>query len=238
VKNEITDMAGADQDDGTYWYGVGYALGSFYGYKTDGLFKNQEEVDNYPTQPQPQGPGDIKYVDTNGDGVVNASDRVVIGQNFPSYTLGMNFSGHYKNFDIDLFFQGAFDVDTYFESEASFAFFNGGKVMEKHLDRWTPDNLDASYPRLTLAHQNNYEKSDYWLENSSYLRLKNLTVSYNLPEKALEKIKIKNMRVYFSGENLLTFTGLDNYDPEAPSVNRGSFYGNVKKLTLGLNIGF
>jgi hypothetical protein len=163
---------------------------------------------------------------------------VVIGQNFPSYTLGLNFTGHYKNFDLNVFFQGAFDVDTYFESEASYAFFNGGKVMDKHLDRWSPDNLDATYPKLTLTKQNNYLKSDYWLENSSYVRLKNITLSYNLPKKTMEKLKMKNIKIYFSGENLFAFTGIEGYDPEAPSVNRGGFYSNVKKLTLGLNIGF
>jgi len=180
VKNAITDMAGTDQESGRYWYGVGYPIGAFYGYKTNGLFRDQEEIDNYPdisVNPNPK-PGDIKYVDTNNDGKVDPNDRVVIGQNFPAYTLGFNFSGHFKNFNLDIFFQGAFKEDTYYYNEGAFAFYNGGKVLERHLDRWTPDNLDASYPRLTIDIPVNFETSDWWLQNSSYLRLKSLTFSY------------------------------------------------------------
>jgi TonB-linked SusC/RagA family outer membrane protein len=238
VKNEILDMAGTDQEDGKYWYGVGYPVGAFYGYKTDGLFKDQQEIDNYPNMAvnaNPK-PGDIKYVDTNRDGVVDADDRVVIGQNFPSYTLGFSLSGHYKNFSLDMFFQGAFDVNTYYEDEAIFAFYNGGKVLKKHLDRWTPDNKDASYPRLTLDTSVNFEDSDWWLQNSSYVRLKALTFSYDIPSNIIEKIKLKNVKVYFTAENILTFTGIEDFDPELPAITSGDYYGNVKKLTFGLNI--
>jgi TonB-linked SusC/RagA family outer membrane protein len=238
VKNEITDMAGADQDDGNFWYGVGYPIGSYFGYKTVGFFNTQEEIDKWPEQvPRPKTLGGLKYADTNGDGVVDSEDRVVIGQNFPSYSLGFGFSGHYKSFDLDILFQGVYNINSYWEFEAAYAFFNGGKALPRHLDRWTPDHHDASYPKLTLV-DNDYERSDFWLQNTSYLRMKSLTLSYNIPGKTLEKIKLKEMRVYFSGENLLTFTKVDDFDPETVDFFRGWNYNNVKKITLGLNISF
>ena len=240
VKNTITDMAGTDQQSGRYWYGVGYPIGAFYGYKTAGFFNSQQEIDDYADlsmNPDPK-PGDLKYVDTNKDGIVDADDRVVIGQNFPSYTIGFNFSAHYKNFNLDLFFQGVADIDKYYYNEASFAFYNGGKVLERHLDRWTPDHHDATYPRLTVDSPVNYETSDFWLENASYLRLKALTFSYDIPAKSLQKIKLNNVKVYFTGENLVTFTGIQDWDPEGPAETNGSYYGNVRKLTFGLNISF
>lgn len=250
VKNEIVDLKDSDYQDGKYWVGAGSAYGSFYGYESEGLFNNQQEIDDHASQSGNIAPGDIKYkdqltVDTDGDGVadagdgeINGDDRVVIGQNFPSYNFGLNVNASYRNWDLSLFFQGAFDVDVYFENEAAYAFFNGGKVMERHLDRWTPDNMNASYPRITMAQQHNFSTSDYWMEDGSYIRLKNIQIGYNLPKSLLDKVGISSTKIYFSGENLLTFTGVDDFDPEAPAVNRGWFYGNVKKLSLGLKVNF
>ncbi len=250
VKNEVTDLKDSDYQDDKYWVGAGYAYGSFYGYESEGFFRDQADIDNHATQNGSIAPGDIKYkdqltVDTDGDGVldagdgqINGDDRVVIGKDFPSYTLGMNLNASYHNWDVSLFLQGALDVDVYFENEGAYAFFNGGKVLERHLDRWTPDNLDASYPRITQSQQHNFSTSDFWLEDGSYLRLKNFQIGYNIPNSILEKVGLGSARLFFSGENLLTFTSVEDFDPEAPSVNRGWFYGNVKKLSLGLNVNF
>ncbi len=253
VQNEVSDLKGADgvdPNEDLYWLGAGYAFGSFYGYESEGLFNTQKEIDDHATQLGNIAPGDIKYkdqltVDTNGDGVpdagdgvINGDDRVVIGKNFPSYILGMNLNTRWRNWDLSLFLQGAFDVDVYFENEAAYAFFNGGKVLERHLDHWSPDNMDATYPRITMSQQHNYAASDYWLRDGSYLRLKNFQIGYSLPAGMLDKVGIGYARIYFSGENLLTFTKVDDFDPEAPAINRGWFYGNVKKLSLGLKVNF
>jgi hypothetical protein len=129
-------------------------------------------------------------------------------------------------------------VDAYYTGEATYAFFNSGKVLEKHLDRWTPENHNASYPRLTRSTQINYQTSSFWLENASYVRLKNISLGYNLPKSLTNKVGIDKVKVYLAGENLLTFSGLDGLDPESPSDTRGAFYSNVKKVSLGLKVAF
>ena len=148
-----------------------------------------------------------------------------------------NFS--YKDFDLSFFFQGAFDVDAYVNNEAAYAFFNGGKVLERHLDRWTPTNHNASYPRITMSDQINYQFSSYWLQDASYVRLKNLTIGYNIPKVLLSKINLDRVKVFLTGENLFTITGMDSLDPEsAPSSSRGGLYSNVRKISIGLKVGF
>ncbi|WMI94277.1 TonB-dependent receptor [Bacteroides fragilis] len=242
VKNEITDMRGTegvDPDNGKYWRLEGYPIGSFYGYKAIGYFNTEEELANQPKRTGKEQLGDIKYADLNGDGKIDAAnDRTIIGKNFPSWTGGLNIALYYKDFDFSMLFQGAFDVDGYYNGEASYAFYNGGKVLKKHLDRWTPENHNASYPRITKDSQINYETSSFWLQNASYVRLKNVSLGYNLPKSWLSKVGVERIKVYVAGENLLTFTGLDGIDPEAPSDNRGAFYSNVKKVSLGLKVQF
>jgi len=242
VKNEITDMRGTEgpnPDDGKYWYLEGQPIGTFYGYEAIGFFNTADELATQAKRTGKEKLGDIKYADLNKDGKIDAAnDRKVIGQNFPSWTAGFGANFFYKDFDLSMFFQGAFDVDGYYTGEAAYSFFNGGKVLERHLDRWTPTNLDASYPRITKDSQINFQTSSFWLQDASYVRLKNVSFGYNLPKSILGKLNIDRVKVYVSGENLLTFSGLDGIDPEAPSSNRGAFYSNVKKVSLGLKVSF
>ena len=242
VKNEITDMCGTEGVDPNYstlWRLEGYPIGSFYGYVADGLFKTQEELNTLPKRTGTEKLGDIKYKDLNGDGKITADDRDVIGKNFPTWTGGLNVAVYYKNFDFSMLWQGAFDVDTYFNGEAAYAFFNSGKVLTKHMNRFHPtNNPDGNFPRVSLKDQTNYQFSSYWLEDTSYFRLKNISLGYNLPKSLLTKIGIEKAKVYVSGENLLTFSGLDGIDPEMPADNRGAFYSNVKKISLGLKVSF
>lgn len=242
VKNEITNMSGTegvDPDNSLQWFLEGYPIGSFYGYVADGYFNTEEDLENYPKRLGTETLGDIKYKDLNGDGKIDAAnDRTVIGKDFPSWTGGLNLTLFYKDFDFSAFFQGAFDVDGYYTGESAYAFFNSGKVLERHLDRWTPENHDATYPRLTRNSQTNFATSSFWLQDASYVRLKNISLGYNLPNKIINPLGIEKLKVYVSGENLLTFTGLDGIDPEAPSSNRGAYYGNVKKISLGLKVTF
>lgn len=241
VKNEITNMfgtEGANPDNDKFWHLEGYPIGSFYGYVADGYFNTQDELDNHPKRTGQETLGDIKYKDLDGNGRIDAADRQVIGKNFPSWTGGLSFGANYKNFDFSMLWQGAFDVDAYYTGEAAYAFFNSGKVLERHMDRWTPENHDASYPRITRNSQINYSVSSYWLENASYLRLKNISLGYNIPQHLLNKIELERVKVFVSGENLLTFSGLDGLDPESPSDTRGAFYSNVKKISMGLRVTF
>lgn len=242
VKNRITDMKGTEgpnPDNGKYWYLEGHSIGSFYGYKAIGYFNTDEELKNDPKRTGTEKLGDIKYADLNNDKKIDAAnDRMVIGQDFPSWTGGLGANFYYKDFDFSLLLQGAFDVYGYYTGEAAYAFFNGGKVLERHLDRWTPTNHDASYPRITKDSQINYDVSSFWLQNASYVRLKNVTLGYNVPATRLAKVGISKVKVFVTGENLLTFTGLEGIDPEAPADNRGAFYSNVKKVSLGVKVSF
>jgi hypothetical protein len=241
VKNEITDMngtEGVDPDNGKYWRLEGYPIGSFYGYVANGYFNTEDELKNYPKRLGSEKLGDIKYVDRDGNGKIDAADQTVIGKNFPSWTGGLNLAVYYKDFDLSMLWQGAFDVDAYYTGEASYAFYNSGKVLKRHLDRWTPENHNASYPRLTRSSQTNFATSSFWLEDASYVRLKNISLGYNLPKSLLTKIGVEKAKVFVSGENLLTFSGLDGLDPESPSDTRGAFYSNVKKISLGLKVSF
>ena len=242
VKNKITDMCGTEgenPDDSKYWYLEGYALGSFYGYEAIGYFNTEEELANDAKRTGTEQLGDIKYRDLNNDGKIDAAnDRKVIGKDKPSWTGGLNIALYYKDFDFSAFFQGAFDVYGYYTGESSYAFYNSGKVLERHLDRWTPENHNASYPRITKDSQINFSTSAFWLQDASYVRLKNISLGYNIPSVLTQKIGIDKVKVYISGENLLTFSGLEGIDPEAPASNRGAYYGNVKKVSLGLKVSF
>ena len=242
VKNEITDMCGTegvDPDNSKFWRLEGYPIGSFYGYVADGLFKTQEELNTLPKRTGTEKLGDIKYKDLNGDGKITAADRDVIGKNFPTWTGGLNLAVYYKDFDFSMLWQGAFDVDAYYTGEAAYAFFNSGKVLTKHMDRFHEvNNPNGSFPRVSLKDQTNYQTSSYWLEDASYVRLKNISLGYNLPKSLLTKIGIEKAKVFVTGENLLTFSGLDGLDAESPSDTRGAFYSNVKKVSLGLKVSF
>lgn len=242
VKNKITDMCGTEgenPDDSKYWYLEGYTLGSFYGYEAIGYFNTEEELANDAKRTGTEQLGDIKYRDLNNDGKIDAAnDRKVIGKDKPSWTGGLNIALYYKDFDFSAFFQGAFDVYGYYTGESSYAFYNSGKVLERHLDRWTPENHNASYPRITKDSQINFSTSSFWLQDASYVRLKNISLGYNIPSVLTQKIGIDKVKVYISGENLLTFSGLEGIDPEAPASNRGAYYGNVKKVSLGLKVSF
>lgn len=245
IHNELTDLKGTegkepDDNRSNFWFLEGNSIGSYYGYVADGLFNTDEELAKGPKRTGKEQLGDIRYKDLNGDNKIDAAnDRQVIGKEFPSWTAGLGANLYYKDFDLSFFFQGVFDVDAYLNGEAAYAFFNGGKVLERHLDRWTPTNHDASYPRITMADQINYEFSSYWLQDASYVRLKNLTIGYNIPKALLSKINLDRVKVFLTGENLFTISGMDGIDPEsAPQSSRGALYSNVRKISVGLKVGF
>lgn len=237
-KNELTDLRGTEGPDGNYILKEGQALGSYYGYVSDGFFQNQAEVDAGPKRTGTEKPGNIRYKDLNGDGKINGDDRAVIGKNFPSWTYGINLGLKYRDFDLSALFQGAADVDTYITGEVAYAFYNNASARKHVLDRWTPDNPNGSYPRLTLSAGGcDYVFSDYWLKDGSYIRLKNLTVGYTVPSNLTRKFYVEQLRIFFSGENLWTSSKLNDYglDPEMPTGSR-YFYSNVRKLSIGLKV--
>lgn len=248
-KNKIKDLGGVNEIiSGEKIMRVGQSLDSFYGYKTAGIYQSQEEIDSWATYKitgdKPK-PGDLKYVNVNNDkneNVIDANDRVVLGSTNPKYTFGFNLGAEYKGVDFMAFFQGAAGVNGYMSREAVGSI-NGddGKPSSIWLDRWTPENPNAKMPRVTKG-VNGVSMpnvvSDFWQQDAKYLRLKNVQVGYSFPKKWLEKVHISKLRIYYSGQNLLTFTNfLKGWDPEAPS-GRGDFYPQTKTHSFGLNLTF
>ncbi len=250
VSNKIVDLVGTGPYIGTRTVRMeGQPIDALFGLEALGLFQTQEEIDNHAGQFGPSSPGDIKYkdqsVDVNGDGiadepdgVVNATDRVVIGNPIPRYTYGLNLSGQFKGFDLGVFIQGVGKADGYLDNFATMAFYLGGTAQEWHKDHWTENNPNASYPRLTFNYPNNEQVSSYWVRSAAYFRLKNLQLGYTLPSTFTNRISVAKCRVFFSGQNLLTLDNFyDSYDPESP-VGQGDFYPMVKVFAFGLETTF
>ena len=257
-KNEILEMGDTgDMYDGNRIYREGEAMNSFYGYKSAGLFQSWDEIKNWPgiedlgngkyayafnTKYTVQ-PGDIKYKDLNGDKKIDANnDRAVLGTYDPGITFGFNLGASYKGWDVMAFFQGATDVYGYMETEA-IGSINGdtGKPAALWLDNWNENNKDAKYPRLENGLNGASMPStvsDFWLQNATYLRLKNLQIGYTFPKNWMSKLGVQKLRVYYSGQNILTFTNfLKGWDPEAPA-GRGNFYPQTQVHSFGVNVTF
>lgn len=220
----------------------GRPVNAFYGYVTNGIFQNQQEVDNYAVQVSGgTAPGDIRFRDLDNNGVINADDRTFIGNPFPDWSFSMNNSFAYKNFDLQLFFQGVAGNDIY----------NANRIWQesmsvpqnqtrKVLDRWTGEGTSNSMPRAVYSDPNqNVRHSDRFIEDGSYLRLKNLTLGYKLPQTVAEKARLNMARVYLSCQNLFTLTKYSGFDPEvgAGGVDLGT-YPVTRTISLGLNIQF
>lgn len=262
VKNRIVDLAGNAPDLSGYQIRmVGYPIDAFYGYKAIGLMTPEDfkisdtQNHNYslPKVPVILGndyqPGDIKYEDISGpdgkpDGRITPEyDKVVLGSNIPRYTYTVRGDLGWKGIDFSFVIQGVGKCDGYLEGTARHAFQDMAAYPQKvHLERYnvvTNPNPDALYPRLTYNtgfNQNTF--STYWMENASYMRLKNVQIGYTFPEKWMKKARIDNLRVYLSGDNLLTVSDFFYaYDPETP-VSKGGYYPQVKTVVLGLNITF
>lgn len=239
VSNEIISL-----NDGTFITDrqinrEGGELGALYGLETDGLL-TQAEVDaglGFGGKP-----GDIKFVDRNGDDVLDGDDRQVIGSRIPKHTYSLDMGFEYKGFGLDLFFQGVGEVDGYLDRQAAWAFVNtSGKITAEIADnRWTASNPDpnAGYPRLWQNTGNiNEQVSDFWVVDASYFKLKNIVLSYSLPEKFLKPIGFSKFRIYLSGQNVLNFDNIKGFDAEAPLGNAG-FYPQVSVYAFGTNISF
>lgn len=211
-----------------------------YGYVSDGLFTTQQEIDNlkftYPGGNAALRPGDIKYVDLNGDGKLDYRDQKQIGTGtVPDWVTGATINLKYKNFDLQSLFQGAFNYYNYISLQ------HGGINYSQayYKTMWTEQNnsADAFTPRISGAATDGLF-SDHYFKKASYLRLKTFAIGYNFPKTLLTKAGIQNLRVYLAGTNLLTINPLSKYDvdPEAPSGNAGYYYPQQRTVSLGLNV--
>lgn len=239
VKNKVLDMKGVKQS-GQVVNREGYPMNSLNGYESEGLFATEQEIKDHATQFGDVKPGDIKYKDQNLDGVIDAKDEKIIGSTIPRYTYSANLNLEYKNFDLNILFQGVGKCDGYINNYGIYPFWNSGTIQYEHLDRWTTENqnIHATFPRFTIGHPNNEKTSDFWVKNASYLRLKNLQLGYSLPKSVLNKIGMQRIRIFLTGENLFTVTNFwKAYDPEAP-LGMGNFYPQTKTFSAGLEVKF
>lgn len=225
-------------ENSTITYGrdiAGQPMGSWLGWKTDGLFRTEEELDNGVEQTG-KGLGRIRYVDIVPDGVINDNDRTWIGHPNPRYIGGLNLWCGYGRFDLSMFFSGMVrDVWNATKMWTDFSTFwgNHGKNL---LKAWNPDeNFNSNIPALSVLNLNNERRdSDYFVEDGSYIRLKVLTLGYNLHDNIAKKLNLKGMRVYVQGQNLLTFTNYTGADPEVTNYN----YPMPRNFVLGVSITF
>jgi TonB-linked SusC/RagA family outer membrane protein len=240
LKNEVLDVKGNIYYDGVTIITKGEPIGAFYGLQSDGIFQNQAEIDGHAFQAAGTRPGDIRYVDQNGDKVVDNNDRVVIGSSIPKYTYGITLNGSFKGIDLDLFFQGVADVETYANGNLAFPYRNGAGVTKEWLtDSWTPENPGASLPILTTSsgYPQNFLTSDFWIKDASYLRLKNIQLAYTLPSAWLHQLHIKKLKVFVNAQNYLTITKFKLGDPERNLTKANLIdYPNYKSITAGLNL--
>ena len=170
--------------------------------------------------------------------ITNDDDRTYLGgSNIPEMVYGFSGGFNYRGFDFVFIFQGAARVVQKLEGEAVWAFYNGGKVMEEWLDRWTPDNPGAKYPRVMITAPNNQLSSSFWLRDASYLRLKNLEIGYTFPSNLGHRMGISKIRIYSNGVNLLTYSPLKNVDPENIDL-KGWYYPQQKLVNFGINVEF
>lgn len=236
---------------------VGQPIGSFYGYKSMGIFNDLTELNNAPLQfgqtvgtaPGQTYLGDVRYVDVNEDGVVDEKDKTVIGTPHPDFTFGFTNSFKYKNFDLSVFLQGSVGNDVMNLTRRSGT--SNAQVYLNQLDGaanfWTPTNTDTNIPRpINSTSTTNIEISDRYVEDGSYLRIQNVTFGYTLPQSLTSKVKLSRVKLYASAQNLFTFTNYSGYDPEIGDFNQNvtlsgidnGRYPSPRTYSLGVNVEF
>jgi TonB-linked SusC/RagA family outer membrane protein len=220
---------------------AGYSINSYRLYQTNGLYQVGENYNSPINGTRLTGAGDIRYKDVNGSGVLNDSDRVIMGNNFPRYDYSTDITLSYGSFDLNIFIFGVAKRDNYIsglgvQPFAAPNWFASG--LTTALDRWTPNNPGAAYPRLYDGGNGNYIGSDFWLRNGAFLRVKHITLGYNLSKKWMEKMKFQQFRVYASVVNPFTISNYEpGFDPEINN-NNAAFYPIMRTATIGFNVRF
>lgn len=237
-RNEVIDLGGTGPWKGSNTYtDVGLPFNSIYGYESMGLFQSDEEVANAPFQNSNTGAGDVRYKNQNGDDKIDANDRVVLGDPNPHFLYGLNLGLDYKNFDLNMFFQGIGQKDRVILDQFVRPFFDS-TIFEHQLDYWSPENTNAKYPRILNKDDgtHNYQQSDYWMINAGYLRMKNLQIGYTIPRELLRSAGFDRIRLYFSANNLFTISDfVPGMDPESASAGAYPF---ARTYSFGLNVQF
>ncbi|HPL76833.1 MAG TPA: SusC/RagA family protein, partial [Paludibacteraceae bacterium] len=211
-----------------------------YGYVADGLFKTQEEVDNYVEQPG-KGVGRIRYKNLNNDDEIDENDRTWICNPYPDFEYGLNINIEFKNFDLICFFQGIYGNQVYNSVKRFTDFWSvdqlGANKGTRLLNAWSPTNTSSDIPAISYSDDNNEKRtSSYYVEDGSYMKLRNAQLGYSFPHTLITKAKLEKVRFYISGQNLFTIKSKDfsGLDPENPNLA----YPISKTVTFGLNVAF
>lgn len=233
----------------------GLPLSSYMGYKTAGLFQSYEEIETsaVPVGYYPE-PGDLKFVDQNKDGIIDAKDRFILGNAFPRYSYGITYNVNYKRFDFSIMGQGVGKREQAMRGELVEPFHGNYSynIYQHQLDFWTPTNTDARWPKLAApnsqSNRNNFSNnSDIFLFDASYFRIKNIAIGYTLPKEISMKAKMQRCRIYLNGQNLFTFSNISFVDPETSeydnkmkpgSANSARNYPTLKYYGFGIDIEF
>lgn len=238
ARNKITYNAEAPQLF-DYLYTTGQRIDQPFLLQAVGFFKDQSDINNSPKQIfSTVQPGDIKYKDQNGDGVINQSDYYPIGYtNVPELTLGFHAGATYKGFDLDMLFQGAFNRSVYLSGSYFQAFQNYGSISSIALGRWTSQTAStATYPRLSSNNNlNNYQPSSFWQRNGDFLKLRSLEIGYSFPRKVSSKVNLDKIRAFINGTNLFSLDHMDGL-MDAESVSGGVGYPVMRTISLGLSV--
>ncbi|MCM0383938.1 TonB-dependent receptor [Bacteroides fragilis] len=253
IKNKVLTlgMGNVTQPNGMVGNGsdlfINYPMNMYYGYKTDGVFLTDAEVDEWYNQSsiaKGSKAGDIRYVDITGDGKVTSDDRTYLGTSIPKYTFGLNLGAEYKNFDFSVLIQGVTDVSGMFSGWAGYAFYQEGNIQRWQMENcWNvqQDNRYPKYPRLEAISQggsNNTLTSDYWILDASFVKVRNVQLGYTLHKTLSKKFGSENLRFYVSLDNPLTFSNYrQGWDPEITS-NGGNYYPTMSTYTFGLSVKF
>jgi TonB-linked SusC/RagA family outer membrane protein len=245
-RNKITDLNGLNSQDRTQV--VGYPNNGIWGYLSDGYYQNLDDVANSPRLSGAARPGFVKYKKVfQGEGVdpllIDQRDQVYLGDPFPHYEYSLNLTASYKNFDFTAFIQGIGQRSAFLSGVGLRPFANGANLFRHQIDYWSPENPNAEYPILVpeANSADNFVRSDKWVRNAAYGRLKNVVLGYTLPKQFVQKLKMANVRLYVSGQNLFTLSNFyDGYDPEVTydGAVGGEFYPIMKTYTFGLNVSF
>jgi TonB-linked SusC/RagA family outer membrane protein len=219
---------------------AGFPIGYFYGYQTDGLFQTQADVNSHATQIN-AAPGDLKFVDTNGDGIIDADDRTYIGDPIADVTMGLNLSFNYKNFDFNAYAFASIGNEIVRNYERTLPLTNRATYF---LDRWTGPGTSNTVPRVTTGATGNNLFSDFFVEDGSFLRLQSVQLGYSVGEATLEKLQFNKLRFYVSASNLFTLTKYKGYDPTTSNgapigggIDQG-FYPSPRTFLFGMNVNF
>lgn len=219
---------------------AGFPIGYFYGYKTNGIFQSQAEVDSHASQTN-AAPGDLRFVDTNGDGVIDLDDRTYIGDPIADLTMGLNLSFNYKNFDFNAYAFASIGNEIVRNYERNLPLTNRPTY---YLDRWTGPGTSNTFPRVTTGATGNALFSDFYVEDGSFLRLQNIQLGYSFGDSFLERLEFDKLRLYVSASNLFTLTEYKGYDPTTSTgapigggIDQG-FYPSPKTFLFGMNVNF